>query len=391
MFSDPQVAQTFLTRHWQRKHLFLAAALPRSLPVLDEHELAWLATQPDVESRLIVTERSSQRAIYRVEHGPFDAERLGQLPPEDWTLLVQDVDKHLPDFRAYLEQPDVIPEWRVDDLMVSFAMPGGSVGPHRDNYDVFLCQGSGTRRWRISDQDIDADDSATELSLLHPFVATESFLAREGDVLYLPPETAHWGVAESPCMTYSIGMRAPTGAEIALGIDRVLNGKKEGASGARSPDRFYTDQDLEAGEADGGRISAQSLLRLRQQGLVDDALSDDQLALAFGSVVTDPKAWLAPDELSPAEAQRALQSSEALQIHGMARIAWYESASVNYAFANGMGRQIQAADIALLRALHAERRLSTVQRRHLRGGKQVEELTLWLLQKGVFDVLTDDE
>ena len=120
------------------------------LPSLAPEELAWLATLDDVESRLVFTEQREGSTCYRVEHGPFEESMLSNLPQKDWTLLVQDVEKHLPDFRQWLTLVQFVPEWRIDDLMISFAAPGGSVGPHKDNYDVFLCQASGQREWRLA-------------------------------------------------------------------------------------------------------------------------------------------------------------------------------------------------------------------------------------------------
>ena len=142
-------AERFLATCWQKTPLHLPGALDSESPALSGEELAWLATLDDVESRLVFTERHDGGTRYRVESGPFDEELLSSLPDSDWTLLVQDVEKHLPDFRQLLSLVPFIPDWRIDDLMISFAAPGGSVGPHKDNYDVFLCQGSGHREWRI--------------------------------------------------------------------------------------------------------------------------------------------------------------------------------------------------------------------------------------------------
>ena len=113
----------------------MPGALDGIRPTLTSGELAWLATQDDVESRLVFTHRDGDSTHYRVQNGPFENDVLSSLPRQNWTLLVQDVDKHLPDFRALFSAVDFIPDWRIDDLMVSFAAPGGSVGPHKDNYD----------------------------------------------------------------------------------------------------------------------------------------------------------------------------------------------------------------------------------------------------------------
>ena len=125
----------------------MPGALDRVRPSMSRNELGWLATLDDVESRIVFIDRSATSSHYRVETGPFDTEFLQNLPKRDWTLLIHDVEKHLPAMRAVLQVVPFIPDWRVDDLMVSFAAPGGGVGPHRDNYDVFLCQGTGIRNW----------------------------------------------------------------------------------------------------------------------------------------------------------------------------------------------------------------------------------------------------
>lgn len=178
----------FLQDHWQRKSLEIPNGISPIEPSLEPEELAWLATLDDVESRLVFTERFDEGLRYRVETGPFEPDYLASLPDSDWTLLVHDVEKHLPDFRDWFALVPFVPDWRIDDLMISFAAPGGSVGPHRDNYDVFLCQALGEREWRITSEEIASDaDASTDLSLLQCFDDPEPFTASRGDVLYLPP------------------------------------------------------------------------------------------------------------------------------------------------------------------------------------------------------------
>ena len=231
-------AERFLARHWQKAPLFMLQAVPRLRPTVTRNELAWLATQNDVESRIVFTDRGGDRIRYRAESGPFDGEFLAQLPKRDWTLLVHDVEKHLPVMRRLFALVPFVPDWRIDDLMVSFAAPGGGVGPHRDNYDVFLCQGIGIREWRITADDIPLDPGASDdLALTREFESGECFEARAGDVLYLPPGVVHWGTASRACLTYSIGMRAPQLSDLDAELPDV-----EG----HNP--FYADPDLAADE-----------------------------------------------------------------------------------------------------------------------------------------------
>ena len=366
----------------------MPTALDIGQPSLSADELGWLAIQPDVECRLVFTETAGNRTIYRVQDGPFTETELASLPARDWTLLVQDVEKHLPDFRAYFAAADFIPDWRIDDLMVSCAAPGGSVGPHRDNYDVFLCQGSGRRKWKLGDSTSAVVDSAAEqLSLLMPFAATSTDLADTGDILYLPPGTPHWGVAEDLCVTYSIGMRAPHKAELASAADR-LYGDDAGETIAGSIEEvFYSDADLELAEAEPGLISARSIQRLRDQKLLSREFSDEQLATVLGSVVTDTKAWLTPDipeKNDVAQIVSRLGSEAKLSVHGMARIAYCALAGSRLLFANGFVRELHPQNLDIVRELCSARTVCTLA---IDGHSELATLIEWLLMKGVFDLV----
>lgn len=375
-------ADQFLAEHWQKQPLFLAGALPPSLPSLAADELAWLATLPDVESRLVVTERDGDRPGYRLENGPFDEKALRSLPPEDWTLLVQDVDKHLPDFRDWFATVDFIPDWRIDDLMVSLAAPGGSVGPHLDNYDVFLCQGQGSRDWRTGDPSrARVDASAEDLALLRPFDIANRYKARDGDVLYLPPGIPHWGIAQDLCVTYSIGMRAPTRQELQVGSARVLDTDQQD-SDKQLADLFYADPDLCAAEAQAGCISAEAVARVRSQGLLDVSLTDAAMARVLGCVVTDPKAWLMPEAL---EAPSIEQPPTQCRVHGMARLAWFEAGDERLVFVNGAYRNVDARGLLLARHLCANRDNQGIDLDEYWAEAGSRELLQWMFKEGLFD------
>ena len=182
----------FLRRHWQKRPLFVRRALPGAPLLLDERSLTALARRDDVESRIV--ERRANR--WDTAHGPFK-EKI-HAKRKNWTLLVSGVNFHRAAADALLRRFDFVPQARLDDVMVSFATPGGGVGPHVDSYDVFLVQGPGRRRWRIW-------NSKGQVS---------TYVAGPGDLLYLPPGWRHDGVALQPCFTYSIGFRAPRGAEL---------------------------------------------------------------------------------------------------------------------------------------------------------------------------------
>ena len=201
----------FLRDYWHKRPLLIKNALPRFAGLLDFSDMQTLARRGDVESRLI---HGSGRN-WQLDHGPFRKTDFKRLPKTDWTLLIQSLDHLMPEASALLAQFDFIPHARLDDLMVSYAAPGGSVGPHVDSYDVFLLQGSGHRRWQIGAQtDLRLIDDVP-LKILRQFKPQEEWLLGPGDMLYLPPHYAHHGVAEDACTTYSIGFRAPSAQELA--------------------------------------------------------------------------------------------------------------------------------------------------------------------------------
>jgi 50S ribosomal protein L16 3-hydroxylase len=373
-----------LADYWQKHALFLPGAIDIELPTIDANELAWLAMQSDVESRLVFTDRHNGSVSYRVEHGPFVESDLSALPNEDWTLLVQDVEKHLPDFRQYFDLVSFVPTWRLDDLMVSIAAPGGSVGPHKDNYDVFLCQGEGARNWMITDdRNIPVDDTAESLSLLMPYEATEERECVSGDVLYVPPGIPHWGVATTFCTTYSIGMRAPTEAELAAGFARVFGNDDETLADAN---RFYSDGDLQSRESQGGKISSESLHRFIEQKLLPPSLSDEEMVTVLGSVVTDPKAWLDPDKPTQEDVEKLLRANEDLQVHGMALLTWYESEEFRIAFVNGFGRIIPDSAIELVRELCARRSVTATVVNTASQDAGGEAFVRWILGQGLRNI-----
>jgi 50S ribosomal protein L16 3-hydroxylase len=183
--------RTFLRRHWQKRPLLVRAALPFR-DAVDVRRLAALARRDDVESRIV----ERRRGRWDTTHGPFKSLSFSA---RNFTLLVSGVNLHVPAADALLRRFAFVPQARLDDVMVSYATPGGGVGPHIDSYDVFLLQGSGRRRWRVWDA--------------HQRLCSEVVVER-GDLLYLPPGWKHDGVALEPCFTYSIGFRAPRGAEL---------------------------------------------------------------------------------------------------------------------------------------------------------------------------------
>jgi 50S ribosomal protein L16 3-hydroxylase len=201
-------AREFLRRFWQKRPLFVRGAVTDWRRVLDKRALTALAARGDVESRIVVRARGR----CDVRYGPFRSVPSGN---SKWTLLVSGVNLHVPAAERLLRRFDFLPQARLDDVMASYAAPGGGVGPHADSYDVFLLQGRGRRLWRLARPRRFALVPGAPLALIEGFAADQELVAEPGDLLYLPPGWGHDGIALEPCLTYSIGFRAPRGAELA--------------------------------------------------------------------------------------------------------------------------------------------------------------------------------
>lgn len=245
----------FLRDYWQKRPLLVRGMFPDFHNGISPEDLAGLACEDTAFSRIVLHEPRRDRWTLRT--GPFSENDFAKLPKTHWTLLIQDVDKCDADAAALLEAFDFIPAWRVDDVMVSYAADSGGVGPHVDNYDVFLVQGSGRRRWRISTDPLAAKDfrADSELKLLREFAPTHEWVLEPGDALYLPPGVPHDGVAVGACMTFSIGMRAPSQAELLLDFAEFL-------TGPLGDESRYADPDLRPAK-NFGEIDAAALARVR--------------------------------------------------------------------------------------------------------------------------------
>lgn len=265
---------SFLADVWQRRPLLMRAALPGFETPLPADELAGLSLEEDVTPRLLLEEDGG----FRVEHGPFEPDRFDALP-EHYSLLVTDVEKHLPGLQAWLRPFRFVPGWRFDDLMVSYAPDGGSVGAHVDAYDVFLLQASGTRRWSIDTHRRAGRRTVTrgDLQLVEPFEPSETWELAPGDILYLPPGVPHHGVAVGDdCTTWSIGFRAPSAAEICAGTVALLADDLDATP--------LPDPPLRPDAA--GRLAPESLRALKSAFERALRLDDEEFAQLAGRVLT---------------------------------------------------------------------------------------------------------
>lgn len=220
----------FLSEYWQKKPCLIRQAFKDFSSPITPDELAGLACEQEVHSRLVLEQGGD--SPWQLRYGPFEDSDFSPLPATHYSLLVSECEKWVPEFADLIDQFRFIPDWRIDDLMVSYAPPGGSVGPHSDEYDVFLLQAEGHRHWQYSDKPVNSPALIPDLDLaiIQTFEFDHAATLAPGDMLYLPPGVAHFGVAVDHCLTCSIGFRAPTAAEVlesvALEIDRANLGTR---------------------------------------------------------------------------------------------------------------------------------------------------------------------
>jgi 50S ribosomal protein L16 3-hydroxylase len=308
----------FLRDYWQKKPLLVRQAFPDYRPPLTPEDLAGLACEEAALSRLVTYKRKSDQ--WQLRTGPFAEEEFPKLGKRDWTLLVQDMDKWDADVRALLDRFRFLPAWRVDDVMISFATPGGSVGPHVDQYDVFLLQAQGQRRWQI-DRDPDAPRGFrpdVELKLLQHFTPSDEWILAPGDMLYLPPGVPHHGEAIDACMTFSIGMRAPSQAELIVDLAEEL-------AASLPEEARYADPDL-LEPLDAYEIDEAALLRVDQAIAALQNLDPLRKREWFGRFITRYRASgeiaAAPRTPTLAAVEKSLAAGGLLQRHPFARSAW---------------------------------------------------------------------
>ena len=357
----------FMRRHWQKKPLLVRQAIPGFAPFLSRAALVQMAAREQVESRLIVRKDTG----WTLQKGPLAPKKLPPLSQDGWTLLVQGVDLHEPAGHALLQQFRFVPDARMDDLMVSFATPGGGVGPHFDSYDVFLLQVSGRRRWKIGKQKDFSLQQGVPLKILQNFEAEEEFVLEAGDMLYLPPRYAHDGIAEASvgtngkpadCMTYSIGFRCPVQSELAsellhrlaeIGEDAAQSSAEEKGSGGAVPLGMYRDPGQPATETPAAMPAG--LTAYAAQAVLESLKDPMALACALGEYMTDPKPGVWFDEPQQPWEGDVLKTGKA-QVTLDARTRMIYDA--DHVFINGESYRAKGADALLMHRLADQRKLA---------------------------------
>ena len=329
----------FMKRHWHKKPLLVRQAIAGFKPCVGRSDLVEMLAQDDVESRLIVHGDKG----WKLKHGPLQRRSLPPFSQKKWTFLVQGVDLHHEGVHQLLQQFRFVPDARLDDLMISYATDGGGVGSHFDNYDVFLLQAHGRRRWRIGRQKDMTLVEGVPLKLLQNFVPEEEFVLEPGDMLYLPPKWAHDGIAEGECMTWSIGFRSPQAGELAR---ELLLGLADEAAD-RVGETVYRDPSQPA-VSHPGAIPAE-LVDFAHQALLKVQNDPQLLAILLGEYLSEPKANVWFD----AEAAAGWNPGQAVALDRRTRMLYDQQ----HIFINGEGFRVAGQDARLLRQLADERKL----------------------------------
>lgn len=293
----------FLSRHWQKEHCFIPGGLEGLELPLDADDLAGLAMERGVDARLLRCASGN----WTQETGPFDLETLQA--GGAWSLLVRPVDHYFPSAARLFDSLPLLPGWRFDDILMSYATDGGSAGPHFDLYDVFIVQGSGQRDWDIGQR---CDEHSPlmahpELKLLADFDTRASYTLHTGDVLYIPPGVAHRGVSRGESTSFSIGLRAPRLSDLLARWADNLLATVDTSALLRDPERSA------AGRP--GEISAADLALAGQQLAALIHFDDPRW---FGEAVTD----VTSDTRHRVSTDTRTAHAE-LELAPEARMAWY--------------------------------------------------------------------
>ena len=308
-FFGQMSVQQFLDEYWQKKPLLVRNAWPDFKTPLTPEAFMRLSGREDAFSRLIV-ERGGENP-WELREGPFEVSEFEAMPDSHWTLLIQEVDRLVPEVRALLQAVSFLPKWRLDDVMISYAANGGGVGAHIDNYDVFLLQGLGQRRWQINTTPVEEEVlvEGIDVSILADFEPDQDWVLEAGDMLYLPPRVAHFGVALGPCMTYSFGCRAP-------GAIEMVSAVFEKALEELDSDDRYQDPDLKLSDG-AGQVGSNIVDWVRTR--ITDLVSDEAaLTELVGSILSEPRRYVEgaqiEDSLTSALQHGALRPATSSQV-----------------------------------------------------------------------------
>lgn len=383
-FNDLSV-NDFLNDYWQKKPLLIRGALPNFISPVSPEELAGLSLEEDAESRIVVQHSPSN---YELKTGPFTETVYETLPEKNWTLLVQGMDRLMPEVADLLKEFSFIPSWRIDDIMISYATEGGNVGPHFDHYDVFLLQAQGKRNWQLTSKDCEESNyiQGVDLRLMQTFEVEDDDICEAGDILYIPPKWGHYGISlTDDCMTFSIGYRTYRGLELWDSLGDYLAEKEAFKD-------LYIDPNWQSTEA--GEIPDQAWQQAKF--LLKNLLDKDELVQPwFGRFATQldqtasellPQPFEAEELPSLPELIEAAKNSDGIIRDDVYRFAYMKTSAQPLLFVNSQPIETQQATEDFIKMLCNQRVIDAANLKHFLNNENNHTLfqTLWNQQAITF-------
>ena len=344
--------EQFLAEYWQQKPLLIRQGLPALVGMFEPDDIIGLSLDPDVNARLLMQHKDNTNLKtteqWQVKSSPLDELDFDNLPAQ-WTVLVQNLEQWSPELGKLWQAFDFLPTWQRDDIMVSFAPAGGSVGRHYDEYDVFLAQGYGSRRWQLGK----LCDDDTEFLPNQPIRIMNDMgeiifdeVLEAGDVLYVPPKLSHYGVAQDDCLTFSFGFRRPNLMQI---LDSV-------AEIATSDQSLFVPMQLPQAPQSSGELTEDSINSIKSQllDLLQSKQGDDLLTKAISETVSKrqydllmPEETLTLDELAD-----LMESGAVIRIDHSSRLIYRQNGEKVVLYANGQALEdLNDAETVLLKRL----------------------------------------
>jgi 50S ribosomal protein L16 3-hydroxylase len=258
--------EIFLKQYWQKKPLLIKQAFTDFKDTISADELAGLAMEQEIESRIISV---NNQGDWQVDHGPF--EDFSEYGEDNWTLLVQAVNNWSRPTHNLLSPFSFIPNWRIDDVMVSFSTPKGGVGAHLDQYDVFIIQGSGKRHWQVGAPDNTLTNLLphADLKQVSPFTPVIDDITEPGDLLYIPPNHPHKGVSIENSVNFSIGFQAPSSQDLWSSFADNLIDNNLGEQRFSDPERALPETSFTITPQDKQQLKAFMLKNLEQESFFE--------------------------------------------------------------------------------------------------------------------------
>lgn len=345
---DDITPEQFLADYWQKKPLLIKQGLPQLKDMFEPEDILGLSLDEAATSRLLTQNKTETGEQWHLQQSPLTEEMFADLP-EQWTVLVQNLEQWSPELGQLWNAFNFIPQWQRDDIMVSYAPKGGSVGKHYDEYDVFLAQGFGHRRWQLGKY----CNESTEFIENQPIRIFDDMgeiifdeVLEPGDVLYVPPKLSHYGVAQDDCLTFSFGFRRPN-------LMQVLDGLVDAATSEPS---LFTPLLLEQSIQAPGKLNQDSISQIKQQllELLQSSQGDELIAEAVSEVVSKRQyELLVPeDSLDEEELQQALAEGAIIRTDYSSRLIYTELDNQLIVYANGQPLEdISDAEAKLLKRL----------------------------------------